>query len=140
MKNLSAPRLLRLALAGNHMPYCPHVGDSTSGTECPCWKHEVRKWDVRMKLTSSKRTRLPRAQKVHLTGYKCSAKAATTFASASSITCKQCLRHANKPIKVKPVKIAGRKSKIVGVPAKKMKPLYNSSQIFTPTSHVTITP
>lgn len=134
MKNLSAPRLLRLAMAGSHMSYCPHIGDSTPGYECLCWKNEVRKWNSRVKIASAGRTRSPRAQKIHLAGYKCSAKAAVTFSSTGNITCKQCLAHSLKP--VKPIKMAGQKAKIVGIPAhgiKKNKMLSKISHL-TPTS------
>lgn len=101
MKNFSAPKLLRMALSGAHMSYCPHANDKTPGYECLCWKNEIRKWDARIKAASANRVRKPRATRVHLQNYKCSNKNPNVIftTDVTQITCKQCLKHANTPPK-----------------------------------------
>lgn len=110
MKNFSAPKLLRMTLTGAHINNCPHANNKLPGYECLCWKNEVRKWDTRTKLSSSQRVRKAKPQKVHLAGYKCSAKSPlSTSINISDITCQQCLKHANRP--PKPVKVSRKKNK-----------------------------
>lgn len=102
MKNLSAPKLLRMALTGAHISYCPHANDKTPGNECLCWKHEVRKWDTRVKLAATTRVRKPKPQKIHLVGHHCSAKSLQglkTSSDVTEITCQQCLKFTNRPVK-----------------------------------------
>lgn len=101
MKNFSAPKLLKLALTGTHLPSCPHIKDKLPGYECLCWKNEVQKWAARLKTVTSNRTRKPYLQKIHLFNHKCSAKnPLVTSSDLSKITCQQCLKFANKPIKI----------------------------------------
>lgn len=103
MKNITAPKLLRLALSGKHMSYCPNINDKIPGYECLCWKYEVRKWDARTKLAASTRIRKPKPQKIHLVGNHCSAKSLQGLKISSDvaeITCKQCLKFANRPTKI----------------------------------------
>lgn len=108
MKNISAPKLLRMALTGTHISNCPHANDKLPGYECLCWKNEVRKWDARTKLANTQRIRKSKPQKMHLAGYKCSAKSPTiTSNNIDDITCQQCLKHANRP--PKPTKIPRKK-------------------------------
>ncbi len=108
MKNISAPKLLRIALAGTHISNCPHANNKLPGYECLCWKNEVRKWDARTKLLSTQRVRKAKPQKVHLAGYKCSAKSpSSTSGNISDITCQQCAKHAN--LSPKPIKISKKK-------------------------------
>jgi hypothetical protein len=98
MMKFSAPRLLRLALVGSHLPYCPHGNDKTPGYECLCWKTEVRKWDQKAKLSAKTRVRKPKLQKIHLLTHKCSAKNPIHTSSViADLTCQQCLKWANKP-------------------------------------------
>lgn len=102
MKNFSAPKLLRIALAGTHISYCPHANDKITSSECLCWKTEVRKWDARTKLASANRVHKTKPQKIHLIGNHCASKSShglTTTSVTTDITCKQCLKFANRTVK-----------------------------------------
>lgn len=115
MKNFSAPKLLRLALTGTHISSCPHANDKIPGSECLCWKTEVRKWDARVKLASTSRVRKPKLQKIHLVGNHCASKSShglTTTSVTTDVTCKQCLKFANRPVKApKVLKISKKQQK-----------------------------
>lgn len=133
MKNFSAPKLLRMALARTHISYCPHVNDKIPGYECICWKHEVNKWDVRTKLTASTRIRKPKPHKIHFNNHTCSARIKGTNVMSWSndikdITCNQCLNFANRPTKSpKLLKAKKKQNSTVDV-------FSDSSYILTPTA------
>jgi hypothetical protein len=99
MKNFTAPKLLKLALSGSHLSFCPNVTNKIlSVTECLCWKNEIRKWEAR----SSIRVRKARPTKVHNENVKCSAKLRSkTTQDLTEVTCQQCNKNASKVIKPK---------------------------------------
>lgn len=103
MKNFSTRALLRMAANGSHIPNCPETIGSLPGYECLCWKHEVKKWNIRDRLAASNRIHKPRPGKIHLNNHKCSSQKSNNSSSTSdttSVTCKQCLRFINSPIKI----------------------------------------
>ena len=89
----SAPKLLRMAMTGQHMSYCSKANSSLPATECVCWRFEVKKWDEQSKLAQANRVRKPSARKVHFFGTKCGAKNPTnTTFKIAEVTCKHCLK------------------------------------------------
>ena len=104
MNSYSAPKLLRIAMSGEHIPTCPHNGSKIPGRDCKCWHNEVRKWDERLKLNIRK----PKALKVHLLKdsnsywvYCGKKKPQKTTTNLLAITCTNCLRWLNTPPKTK---------------------------------------
>lgn len=107
MKKYSAPKLLRIAASGEHMPSCPHLGSKIPGRDCKCWQNEVRKWDERVKAASVNRVRKPKALKSHLIkdtngGVYCGKKnPQSTVMAITPDTCSHCVKRFNAPPKKK---------------------------------------
>ncbi len=95
--NYSAGKLVRIALANEHIKPCLGQGVSL---ECICWITEARNWDKRMKTSSKVRVRKPRNTKTHMAGKSCGAKGMLKTSSiAGEVTCRHCIKIMNVPIK-----------------------------------------
>lgn len=93
---MSAPKLLRMALSGEHMNFCPHKTQNNC-LDCLCWKHVVKQWDENKKLTVVNRV-YKRKQKTHSDTINCGAKNVTLKSNdINVISCKHCLKILNKP-------------------------------------------
>lgn len=93
MQTFSANKLLRMTLTGEHLPICPHKNDKTPGYMCLCWRFGVQEWDRVMKIRSKTKVRKSRPPKIHMDGYKCSAKSPVSKTTLlADLTCKQCIR------------------------------------------------
>lgn len=115
MKNHSAPKLLRMALHGEHQSYCPHK--TTKLMDCKCWFHEVGKWEERMKQASTNRVRKGKPFKVHFDQARCSSRSRANVSNVSSeVTCAQCLKSMNRPAKKSKRAKANHLSLVLGVP------------------------
>lgn len=99
MKNYSAPRLLRMALSGEHVARCPHANSKVKTTDCVCWPNEVRRWDEHVKAVSKLRVSSIKRRKVHFLGCKCGAKIVSSTSVKTDVTCGLCLRLMDKPAK-----------------------------------------
>lgn len=71
--NVSAHKLINIALSGQHMPFCPHPNKG-KGIECVCWLHAATKWKERTQSLRAVRVRKPKQQKTHSDRIVCGAK------------------------------------------------------------------
>lgn len=106
MKNYSAVTLLRLAMSGKHLAYCPHINVNISCVECKCWRYEVEKWENRIKVASINRVHKARPKKAHLikdkvagTVYCGKSNAVVTTDTITDDTCFHCQKRLNSPAK-----------------------------------------
>lgn len=99
MLTMSAPKLIRIALSGQHMPYCPHPKKG-KGVDCQCWQFAANKWSEEQKTKRSLRIRTPKIGKMHSARIVCGSKNVQRVTKDDSqVNCNHCKRIMTNPPK-----------------------------------------